>query len=85
MLVGLAHEHMLMGDPSQAAAKPNWRWRVTKPSLVRSTNSSNFSSNFSDFQKYECPTCKYRKVQIKTATCKNAKQDRCECVMGNTN
>ena len=37
MLMGLAHEHMLRG-PSQEAGKPNWRWRVTKPNLVRSAN-----------------------------------------------
>ena len=53
MLMGQAHEHMLMGQaqehlllahehmlrgPSQEAGKPNWRWRVTKPILVRSAN-----------------------------------------------
>ena len=46
VLMGLAHGHMLMGQvhehmlrrPSQEAEKPNWRWRVTKPIPVRSTN-----------------------------------------------
>ena len=37
MPMGQAHEHMLRG-PSQEAGKRNWRWRVTKPILVRSAN-----------------------------------------------
>ena len=37
MLIGRAHEHMLRGS-SQAAGKPNWSWRVTKPMPVMSTN-----------------------------------------------
>ena len=48
LLMGLAHEHLFMGlahehmlrSPSQEAEKRNWRWRVTKPILVRSANTS---------------------------------------------
>ena len=37
MLMVLAHEYGLL-QLSQESCKPNWRWRVTKPILVRSTN-----------------------------------------------
>ena len=39
VLMGLAHEHRLR-DPAQEAGKRNWRWRVTKPFLVRSANAT---------------------------------------------
>ena len=44
MLMGQTRQHMLMADPSQAAAKPNWRWRMTKPILARSANKQAFQA-----------------------------------------